>query len=42
MVFNFARIHQTLRITPVPAAGVSDRVLEAEDIVGLLDAARID
>jgi hypothetical protein len=42
MVFNFARIHQTLRITPAVAACVPDRVWEAEDIIGLLDTARID
>ena len=36
MWYNFARIHQTLRITPAMAAGVTDHVWEAEDIVGLL------
>lgn len=35
--YNFARIHQTLRITPAMAAGVSTRVWEIADIVTLLD-----
>ena len=38
MWYNFAKIHQTLWITPAMAAGVTDRVWDAEDIVGLLDA----
>jgi hypothetical protein len=41
MYYNFVRIHQTLRITPAMAAGVSDRVWEISDIVGLLDSARL-
>lgn len=35
--YNFAKIHQTLRITPAMAAGVTDRLWDAEDIVGLLN-----
>ena len=34
---NFVRIHQTLRITPAMAAGVTDRLWDAEDIVALLN-----
>ena len=37
MYYNFARIHQTLRTTPAQAAGVTDKLWEIEDIVGLLD-----
>ena len=37
MWYNFAKIHQTLRITPAMVAGVTDRVWDAEDIVRLLD-----
>jgi IS1 family transposase/lambda repressor-like predicted transcriptional regulator len=37
MYYNFVRIHQTLRITPAMAAGVSDRVWEVSDIVKLVD-----
>ena len=35
--YNFAKIHQTPRSTPAMAAGVTDHVWEAEEIVGLLD-----
>ena len=38
MFYNFVRIHQTLRITPAMAAGVTDRVCEIADIVKLVDA----
>jgi hypothetical protein len=37
MYYNFARIHQTLRVTPAMEAGVSDHVWELEDVVALLD-----
>ena len=36
MHYNFARIHQTLRVTPAMAAGVTDHVWEIGEIVGLL------
>jgi len=36
MCYNFAKIHQTLRITPAMAAGVSDHVWSLEEIVGLV------
>lgn len=35
--YNFARVHQTLRVTPAMAAGVADHVWEIEEIVRLLD-----
>lgn len=35
--YNFARIHQTLRVTPAMAAGLADHVWSLEEIVGLLD-----
>lgn len=38
MYYNFCRIHQTLRVTPATAAGVTDRVWDVEDIIGLLDS----
>jgi len=38
MHYNFCRIHQTLRVTPAMAAGVSDRVWSVEDIAALLDS----
>jgi IS1 family transposase len=39
MWYNFGRIHQTLRITPAMAAGVTDHVWSLEEVVGLLEAA---
>jgi IS1 family transposase len=38
MHYNFVRIHQTLRITPAMAAGVTDRTWEVSDLVALLEA----
>ena len=35
MYYNFGRIHQTLRITPAMAAGISDHVWELEEIAAL-------
>jgi len=35
--YNFVRIHQTLRVTPAMAAGVTDRLWSVEDLVSLLD-----
>ncbi|MGA2589446.1 MAG: IS1 family transposase [Bryobacteraceae bacterium] len=34
--YNFVRIHQTLRVTPAMAAGVTERLWSVEDIVRLL------
>lgn len=39
MYYNFCRIHQTLRVTPAMAAGVTDRLWSISDIVALLDGA---
>jgi len=36
MFYNFVHIHQTLRVTPAMAAGVTDRVWEVSDVVNLL------
>jgi IS1 family transposase len=36
MHYNFCRVHQTLRITPAMASGLSDHVWELEEIVALL------
>jgi hypothetical protein len=36
MWYNFVRIHQTLRVTPAMAAGVTDRLWAIEDLVALL------
>lgn len=37
MYYNFARIHQSLRVTPAMEAGVSDHVWSLDEIIGLLD-----
>jgi IS1 family transposase len=37
MYYNFAKIHQTLRVTPAMEAGVSDHVWSIEEIVGLVN-----
>jgi len=36
MNYNFARIHQTLRVTPAMEAGITDHVWSLEEIVNLL------
>jgi IS1 family transposase len=36
MYYNFCRIHQTLRVTPAMESGLTDRVWEIEDLIGLL------
>lgn len=37
MYYNFARVHQTLRVTPAMEAGVANHAWSIEEIVGLLD-----
>ena len=36
--YNFCRIHQTLRVAPAMAAGVSTKLWEVSDIVALIEA----
>lgn len=36
MHYNFVRIHQTLRVTPAMAAGVTDQLWEIENLISLL------
>jgi IS1 family transposase len=38
LYYNFVRIHRTLKTTPSMAAGVTDRLWEVADIVGVLEA----
>lgn len=38
MYYNFARIHQTTRVTPAMAAGVSSKLWDVSDLVGLLES----
>jgi hypothetical protein len=35
--YNFVRIHKTLKVAPAMEAGVSDRLLSIEDVVGIVD-----
>lgn len=37
MFYNFVRIHQTLRVTPAMAAGITDRVWDVSDLVRVLE-----
>lgn len=37
MQYNFARIHQTLRASPAMAAGDSDKLWDAVDIIRMAD-----
>jgi hypothetical protein len=37
MYYNFARVRQTLRVTPAMEAGLSEHVWLVEEIVGLLN-----
>jgi len=38
MHYNFVRIHQTLRVTPAMAAGVTERLWSVEDLVSLISS----
>jgi hypothetical protein len=38
MWYNFGRVHQTLRVTPAMAAGVSDHIWTLDEVIGLLEA----
>jgi IS1 family transposase len=38
MYYNFVRIHQTLKVTPAMAAGITKRLWEMTDVVDVLEA----
>jgi IS1 family transposase len=38
MYYNFVRIHQTLKVTPAMAAGVTEQLWEMSDVVDLVEA----
>ncbi len=40
--YNFIRIHRTLRMTPAMAAGVTDRLWDANDLVSLWEAQKAE
>src|SRR5580700_10818918 len=37
MYYNFVRLHQTLKVSPAMAAGVTDRLWEMVDVVDVVD-----
>jgi hypothetical protein len=39
MHYNFARVHQTLRVRPAMEAGISNHVWDLSEVVALIDAA---
>ncbi len=39
--YNLVRIHQTLRMSPAMAAGVTDRLWEMSDLVAVVEAAEV-
>jgi hypothetical protein len=38
MHYNFARIHQTLRVTPAMEAGIADPVWSLEELANMIDS----
>jgi hypothetical protein len=38
LYYNFVRIHQTLKVTPAMAAGVTKRLWEMSDVVEMVEA----
>jgi hypothetical protein len=38
LYYNFVRVHQTLKMSPAMAAGVSKRLWEMKDVVGMIEA----
>src|SRR5207245_3171163 len=38
LLYNFVRIHKTLRTSPAMAAGIENRLWSMEDVVALIDA----
>ena len=36
MHYNFCRTHQTLRVTPAMAAGISDHVWSVDNLIALM------
>ncbi len=37
MYYNFVRIHQTLKVTPAMAAGVTEKLWEMDDLVTVIE-----
>ena len=41
VAYNWIKLHATLRVTPAVAAGLTDKLMEWEDLVGIIDAAAV-
>jgi hypothetical protein len=39
--YNWVRIHKAHKLTPAMAAGITDKLMEMKDIVGLMDNAEM-
>ena len=39
VLYNFVKVHNTLRVTPAMEAGLTDRVWTFEDVANMIDAA---
>ena len=42
MYYNFVRIHQTLRVSPALAAGVTSKLWSVQDIVALIEGREVE
>lgn len=42
MFYNFVRVHQTLKVSPAVAAGMTDRLWEVSDLVARLEQWEVD
>lgn len=38
LYYNFVRVHQTLKVAPATAAGITKRLWEMSDVVAMLEA----
>jgi hypothetical protein len=38
LYYNFVRVHQTLKLSPAMAAGITKRLWEMSDVVDMLEA----
>jgi hypothetical protein len=38
LYYNFVRVHQTLKVTPAMAAGVTKHLWEMQDFVNMIEA----
>ena len=41
VLYNFCRIHKTLKVSPAMAAGITDRLWSLDDVLAKIDAAKV-